>query len=60
MLRVALLHRHGEIDALGLQFGNQIVHVAANSAQVRRDRGGVHEDANGFGREGGRHNGLRF
>ena len=59
VLCVALLHRHREFNALGLEFGHQIVHVAAHSAEVRGDRSGVHEDADGLGRERGRHNGLR-
>ena len=59
VLRVTLLHRHREFNALGLQFGHQIVHVAAHSAEVRGDCGGIHEDVDGLGRQGGRHHDLR-
>ena len=59
VLCVTLLYRHREFNALGLQFGRQIIHVAAHSAEIRGDRGGVHEDVDGFRRQGGRHHDLR-
>ena len=53
MLRVAFLNRHREIDALPLQFGHEVIDVAADTPKVCGNRGGVHQDTDWGGEEGG-------